>query len=303
MDDLVAGGDEADAFLIGNQGPDIILFSRALIGLQKFRDLGNTMHDKKPTELIWALWNSLSILEGEDREIGRAYALGFLCHYLLDSTVHPLVYGQVYQLCDAGVPGLSRDEASQEVHGVIETDFDEMVLLEKRAETVETFSPSERILRAPKHVLDVVSLMYSYIALTVYGMRIPKDMYSRSFAGYHAIERLLYSPKGGKRAVLSTLERIGRPNSMYDAMSHRAKEHTTSEFDNHEHRVWENPFTFEKTQSSFWDLYNHALWRANDVLTTFDKAHFSKDDAQEITHGIDFCGRPTHAILLSVEDA
>ena len=48
------------------------------------------------------------------------YLLGFLCHYLLDSTVHPLVYANQYALCDAGIDGLSREDGS-EVHAVIES--------------------------------------------------------------------------------------------------------------------------------------------------------------------------------------
>lgn len=65
---------------------------------------------------------------------GRAYALGFLGHYVLDSTMHPLVYFHEFQLCDAGEPGLSRADGN-EVHAVIESEYDEMVLTVKRGET------------------------------------------------------------------------------------------------------------------------------------------------------------------------
>ena len=78
-----------------------------------------------------------------EKPLGRAYALGFLCHYALDSTVHPLVYCHEHALCDAGEPGLTRDDGS-EVHGVIESELDEMVLFAKRGDTVATFNPSRR---------------------------------------------------------------------------------------------------------------------------------------------------------------
>ena len=78
-----------------------------------------------------------------DRSIGRAYVMGFICHYLLDSTVHPFVYSQQYALCDAGVEGLDR-KAGSDVHAVIESEIDEVVLNVKRGETIATFNPSKR---------------------------------------------------------------------------------------------------------------------------------------------------------------
>ena len=80
--------DEADAFLLGNQGPDPLFYLVLSPQLRAHNRLGSTMHNKKPSELLTALKNSLGILNSAEREVGRAYALGFLCHYTLDSTMH-----------------------------------------------------------------------------------------------------------------------------------------------------------------------------------------------------------------------
>ena len=127
--------DEADAFLLGNQGPDPLFYAVADFRATAYHKLGNTMHSRKPAELLAALKDSLGVLDPEEKPLGRAYALGFLCHYALDSTVHPLVYCHEHALCDAGEPGLTRDDGS-EVHGVIESELDEMVLFAKRGDTV-----------------------------------------------------------------------------------------------------------------------------------------------------------------------
>ena len=119
--------DEADAFLLGNQGPDPLFYSVLSPRLHAVHRLGNRMHNEKPSELLEAFKQSLFVLKEGERGIGRAYALGFLCHYLLDSTMHPFVFFQEYQACDAGEPGLDRSHGS-EVHGVIESEFDELVL-------------------------------------------------------------------------------------------------------------------------------------------------------------------------------
>ena len=140
--------DEADAFLLGNQGPDPLFYAVASLRITQYHKLGNTMHSSKPAELLAAFKESLDVLDEEEQAVGRAYALGFLCHYALDSTMHPLVYCNEYALCDAGEPGLTRDDGS-EVHGVIESEFDEMVLFAKRGDTIATFNPSREILHAP----------------------------------------------------------------------------------------------------------------------------------------------------------
>ena len=70
--------DEADAFLLGNQGPDPLFYAVADFRATAYHKLGNTMHSRKPAELLAALKDSLSVLNPEEKPLGRAYALGFL---------------------------------------------------------------------------------------------------------------------------------------------------------------------------------------------------------------------------------
>ena len=54
--------DEADAFLLGNQGPDPLFYAVADFRSTAFHKLGNTMHSRKPAELLAALKDSLGVL-------------------------------------------------------------------------------------------------------------------------------------------------------------------------------------------------------------------------------------------------
>ena len=96
--------DEAEAFLLGNQGPDPLFYSIANPLLSSVHRRGNIMHKEKPNEILVAFKQAIDALDEADRSVGRAYALGFLGHYVLDSTMHPLVYFHEFQLCDAGEP-------------------------------------------------------------------------------------------------------------------------------------------------------------------------------------------------------
>lgn len=293
--------DETEAFLLGNQGPDPLFYSLLVPRLRAFNRLGSIMHNEKPNELLSALKASLAILDENERRVGRAYALGFLCHYTLDSAMHPLVFFNEYRLCDAGEPGLSRENGS-EVHAVIESEFDEMVLFTRRGETVATFDPSRSILRADDFVLATVSKMYAYLALTVYGLIIPPAMFSSSVKSFRVVQRLFHSPTGTKRAILGRIEELVRPYSFYRSMSHRPREISESEFDNRGHALWENPFTEENETRSFWDIYNDAVNRAVGNIDTFLTDGFDAQMAHEITEDLDFSGKPTVAAVLSVQD-
>lgn len=301
LPDLVEGGDTLDAFLLGNQGPDVIFYARAVPSLRAWKRFGSDMHRQKTAELIAGLAASLSILEGEDRNIGRAYMLGFLGHYALDSTVHPLVYHHQFALCSAGIEGLD-EGAGSEVHAIIETDFDEMALHVKLGETTATFDPSRRILQARQHTIDVISSMFVYVALTVYGQIVPKDMFTRCLVAYRSIQRLVYTNSGVKRKILTSVEKIFRDHSIYDAWAHRPIAHDVSLFDNRDHEVWENPFTSKMSMASFWDLYDEALDKMVSWIPIVDAANFDLAAARAIVQGFDFSGRPSTALLLSVED-
>lgn len=299
---LIGGSrDEADAFLLGNQGPDPLFYTVISPGLRSHNRLGNTMHSEKPAELLKAFKDSLSILSSAELPVGRAYALGFLCHYTLDSTMHPFVFFHEYRLCDAGEPGLSREDGS-EVHGVIESELDELVLFKKRGVTVAAFNPSEEILKASDFALNVISKMFAYAALTVYGAIVPADLFERAVKNFRLVQRVFYSPTGAKRAVAGRLERILRPHSFFQSMSHRPIELTESPFDNRQHRPWENPFTGEVRTVGFWDLYNEALEKAYGNISAFDRESFNLEDARTLTDNLDFSGEPTVAVLVSVED-
>ena len=293
--------DEADAFLLGNQGPDPLFYLVLSPQLRAHNRLGSTMHNKKPSELLTALKNSLGILNSAEREVGRAYALGFLCHYTLDSTMHPFVYFHEYRLCDAGVPGLTRADGS-EVHGTIESELDELVLFEKRGETIATFNPSAEILNASNFTLHVISKMYAYVALTVYGEIVPADLVETAVKDFRVAQRVFYSPSGRKRALFGRVEELLRPFSFYKSMSHRPVALTESQFDNRARETWENPFTGDMSTASFWDLFGEALGKAQDNLFAFDEDGFDLAAARAITNERDFSGEPVVALVVSVED-
>ena len=187
------------------------------------------------------------------------------------------------------------------MHAVIESELDELVLTTKAGEDVSTFNPSERILRGSDQVLAIVSKLYSYAALTVYGINVPADLFAASLRSFRAVQRAFYSPSGAKRALVGALEERFRPYSFYAAMSHRPKKALTSQFDNHEHTPWRDPFAGAVRRESFWDLYDQALGDAVEAIELFADASFDEETAALITGHRNFSGEVVVAQLIAVE--
>ena len=292
---------EADAFLLGNQGPDPLFYCAVSPSLAKYSKLGSRLHHENPNEVLAAFKSSLSILSETEKPVGRAYALGFLCHYLLDSSMYPFVYYNEYALCDAGEPDLDRTHAS-EVHAVIESELDELVLFSKRQQTISEFNPATSILKASDEVLRIISKMYAYVAMVVYGITIPQDLFERSVRDFRLVQRAFYSPSGIKRALVGSLERTLRPYSFFQSMSHRPIELHESIFDNRNHSAWKNPFTDDIRNDGFWDIYHQALSSARQALSVFDRNDFTVEAARSLTHDLDFSGEPTVAVVVDVQN-
>lgn len=285
---------ERDAFLLGNQGPDPLFYLLVDPLMHKWSPLGGAMHDSSPADLLLAMREAATRLEGHERQVARAYVAGFACHWVLDSTMHPFVYFWQNGITSAGVEGLDVGSASK-VHAEIERDFDEMVLFSATGKTVERWRPHEHVLAASHATLAAIDKLYFYVALWVFGRPIDPRTFSTAVLEFRLVQRAFDSPTGRKRSAVAALERLATrsPFSLVNAMSHRARPEATSAFDNRDHRPWENPFTHEVATTGFWDLYEDARSRAlpalADLLLSED---LDLSAASELTQDLNFEGKP-----------
>ncbi|MDR2106426.1 MAG: zinc dependent phospholipase C family protein, partial [Coriobacteriales bacterium] len=126
------------AFLLGNQGPDPFFFALRTLRLGTIKRFGSLMHRERVDETVEAFCRLACAQPGPAGSLLHAYLLGFVCHFMLDSVMHPFVYAQQYAICDAGVKGLDRRDGSV-VHGQIEADLDAMLVRQRRGEGIRTY--------------------------------------------------------------------------------------------------------------------------------------------------------------------
>ena len=284
--------DAHDAFLLGNQGPDPLFYLIIDPSISKQSRVGELMHHARPAKLLASLHDALSMLTKAERPVGEAYAAGFLCHYLLDTSVHPQVYATQYALCDAGIEELDRSDGSI-VHAEIERDLDEMVLFEKRHETVATFRPYREVLRASDATLAIIDKLFFYMNLWTYSRTLELNTYTHAVKSFRVMQRAFYSPKGKLSSALGVVDRLTRHKrySLVKAMSHRDRASADSPFANQGHAEWTNPFTGDASTESFWDLYEEALGRVFDAEALFFSDAFDEAAAEELTGNRNFSGQ------------
>lgn len=285
--------DERLAFLLGNQGPDPLFFLVITPRMKPFYRIGSIMHRIDPALLLAAMRESLDALDDDELPVGRAYLVGFYCHYLLDRSMHPLVYSQQFALCDAGIEGLTRKNGS-DVHAEIEREFDEMVLFEKTGRTVRTFKPYRDILQASDATLAALGKMVEFASIKALRVFPAPDAFGASVKNYRLAMRAFYSPAQRRANVVAFAETriLRRGGSFFKAMSHRDRAEATSAFDNRERMTWENPFTHATQTTSFWDIFDAAKAQAHDALRAIMLPTFDVAAAEMITGGLDFSGRP-----------
>jgi hypothetical protein len=273
------------AFLLGNQGPDPFFYTLRTPHLGAAKRFGSLMHHEKVDETIEA-FRRLALSQPEPAGSPLfAYLSGFVCHFTLDSVMHPFVYAQQYALCDAGVEGLDRRDGSV-VHGQIEADLDAMVLRQKRGEGIREYDYTRDVLRVRDSTLALLDVAYRALAHEVYATDLSSGAFSCGVRDMRLTVAFLYSPRGIKRSLLGKTERLFARHSLVQAMSPRADVGEVCDFDNREHAVWENPFTGELSHDGFGELYGRALERACENIA----ALASGESSTTITGGLDFEG-------------
>lgn len=254
---MIDGEEELLAFLLGNQGPDPLFarFSTLPGAAAADHRLAHQMHDERCGQALMAFRDGVQHLPVADERIGRAFVLGLLAHYRLDSVAHPFVFSQQEALAAAS-PALAG--AQEDLHAVIESDIDSWILWEKRRATVLE-RPAHMNLMRTERICRVAGALFSQAAFSVYGRTMGAEEYGACVADYELEYRML-DPAGSLTArAVGALERIVKPHSFAQAMTHRVVRSCECAAANLARRGWSDPTDGRIRHESFADLFEEAL--------------------------------------------
>ncbi len=189
-------GQYPEAYRWGLQGPDILFFRSLWKEGGPFHHAAGRMHGENTDGLFFAMTEHIRRQEGEKQKVLLSYFYGFLCHYALDSAIHPYVYA----LQKKGVeknPGVM----SGVIHCQIETDIDMALYSRWEGRPITDFHPYDGH-HLPTGQQWIIGELYETVLLEVYGEVVPAEEVTHSFADTLLVEELLYrqGKKLGKAA-------------------------------------------------------------------------------------------------------
>lgn len=262
---------EPAAYAWGAQGPDFLFCHRYIQAavrketdnLQKF---GSALHKTQPSLTLSAMRDFLA---RHPDSTYRSYVLGFLCHYALDSTVHPYV--------NARAKALAQErpwENTSTMHCGIEASLDTIILrwktgkLPSEVKLVSCFPKNEGVQRK-------IACLYREVLFSVYGTDVSQEELFRATKNARSIFSATTDRSGLKRMVFERLER-GRPGYV---TSHLVPitEDPEPDYANDLKSAWVTA-QGETREESVFELYEQALERAEALFRGFDTA-----DLKELT--------------------
>ncbi|MBP3883457.1 MAG: zinc dependent phospholipase C family protein [Olsenella sp.] len=287
---IVNNQEELLAFLLGNQGPDPF-YLRSFTNPEtadRCHQLARAMHAKKVTEAFLALREGVSHLPEQDKTIGRAFALGLLAHYMLDSRTHAFIFGQQEAIVSAG----NLQDAAHEVHGIIESDLDTWTLWSMRHLTILDV-PAQDYLARTERIDHVAGALFSATARQVFGLTIPAGEFAGAVRNYELLYRAIDPLESRRVRILGAVERIVRDHSMSQAMAHTAHPTEDCPSANLARHDWVNPYTRAVSNASFPDLFFDTLAEWEHVAETYIKGEY--EELGSYIGKVDYNGRPLDA--------
>lgn len=202
---MPAGSVAYAAFHAGLVGPDPLLFDVFPPPLfrRAQKRAGNALHDCAADEVFRALFRAArghALYDKRNAPAVTAYALGFVCHFALDATFHPLV----------------RALFSGPDHTRFETALGS-VLLDRLGATVPLGKETKLLPARPltRHTgkaaapLDAIAEVLRETVRSLFATDIG-NAYRRSFFKKRALHAFLYDPSGKRRARLRRAEQLLR---------------------------------------------------------------------------------------------
>ncbi len=256
-DSLSFDGEELLAFLLGNQGPDpyYFCFTSTPAAIQACHRLAAEMHGAHEAQGLLAARDAVGYLPAVDQGIGRAFALGLLAHYLLDSEAHAFILAQENAICDAGV-GL--ENAHDEVHALIESELDTWMLWSTRHQTIAE-APADGNLAHTDRIARIGGTILSQVAQQVYGIRLSPERYAGCLRDYELVLRAIDPTGNPAGRMITGAERLGSRFSRLDALSHAAEPTEDCPAANLDCHPWRDPLTDEEQTTSFPDIFYDSL--------------------------------------------
>ena len=271
---LVDGLDR-DAYFWGAQGPDLFFTHRYLPFMRgkSISEYGERLHSEvKPSVLFRALRNYLT--ENADNKIAKAYVLGFVNHYVLDSRTHPYIHMLSAKLLEERAY-----ETLTTMHAEIESALD-TILLRKEAGKLPTEVKLAKFFPKNKKVQTEISKMYTKVIAEVFQETVSWQEVYQATADMRLVYTLLTDRSTMKMQIFSALEK-GKTHKISTYIL-PVMENASIDYANFAQNEW--IVDGEASEKDFFMLFQEAVSPAVDMITSFMSCDFA-ETTKEIPFG------------------
>lgn len=250
-------------FYLGSQGPDLLFFNRASILPGSTKKYGNLMHVEKVPEVI-AYFQRYA----RKSEKLNSYFLGYLCHYCLDSTVHPLVYGVAHaKHAETGIH-------EGEIHVELESEID-VWLLSQRGRSVSSYDVYQ-YLKIDTQGRKELAEMYHNMFIDIFHISISEKHLLQAIKDVPFYTRVLAPGKWKQKFIYSLENAVMKGSHAITAMMLYGTQ--INDVINLDHKSYTLPWDENETiQDSFPQLYGRAVLKAQKMLLDPSDFHFTKN--------------------------
>lgn len=249
-------------YYLGSQGPDVF-YVYELFSFKKnplYDGVGNVMHDTKVKEFFI---ESIKYLKNNYSEILHSYLCGFMCHNVLDRSVHPYVYH---------VTG-EGDIKYRGNHVRLERAIDSWFIINRW-----NVSPPHRF-KIYKHILNfrlnknIFVPYYNHVFNKVFDIKDGGKVFINSAMNYKRYSKILYDPFGIKKKFARWVDKHFNKTGklVLETLFYYKNIDDTIDYMNLNKKEWHHPVLNEmKSNESFLDLYNHGLNEAKKEIGTIN---------------------------------
>ena len=253
---------------------------------KKMRDFKNYFHKNKSQDFFINLLKYIKDNKIDDQDT-YSFLMGFICHYVLDSTIHPYVF---YKTGSFNKKRPSTYKYNN-VHHFMETFIDNDML--------------KRRMKCNPYKYDFVSFCFDNSSFSIYlndtidnvfyntfKVKNMSEIYYKSLRQMDTCLRLFRKdPYGIKKFIYKTIDTFTPKNAFrFESISYHYPLEDKHNFLNNDHNLWRNPVDYDMTSTdAFVDLYIKAIKKAKElIISSFNYLNDEDVNLEELFENLSY---------------
>lgn len=280
---------DIDRFKMFGQSMDSCYFYNLLSVFpgKEIREFASIFHSTKSQELFLNIINYMKDNNINDTDT-YSFLFGLICHYVLDSTVHPFI---IYKtgIMDKNKPGTYK---YNNLHHFMETFIDNDLISRRFKVNPYSFDFSGYVFNHKAFSKELNNTI-NYAFFNTFDIKNMGSIYYKSLKQMNMFIRLFRKDRYGIKKYFYKFLDSFTPKYCFrlEAISYHYPLEDKHNFLNNNHSLWRNPTSYELTsRESFVDLYLKAIKKAKVIMcASYDYLNGKDIDLEKIFDNSSYC--------------